>query len=144
MCIRDRCGGENDYSAKVCTGCFNKLIDDTAKLKEAREAKDAHVMRPDTMTFEKKVDKKGLERLEIKYYDLDAQHLSEIFYINDEGDAKVFYYNFYRMHAKLPGKKVFVSNVDEAIGMHKDFRLPVFVIARKQKKYWKIREKIFI
>jgi DNA repair protein RadD len=42
--------------------------------------KDTHVMRPDSMTLEKKVDGKGNERLEVRYYDLDAQHLSEVFF----------------------------------------------------------------
>ncbi len=140
----DKCGGENDISARVCASCGHLLIDNDTKLQEAMALKDAHVMRPDSMTFEKKIDKAGLERLEVRYYDLEAQHLSEIFYLNNPTDAKVFYYNFVRMHARLPEKKLDIRSVDEAIDHLQKFRLPLFVIARKQKHFWKVREKIFL
>lgn len=139
----DRCGEENDVTAKVCGSCQNLLIDNDTKLQEAMALRDAHVMRPDSMTFEKKIDKDGLERLEVRYYDLDAQHLSEIFYINNQNESKVFYYNFVRLHTRLPERKLEISSVDEAIELRHKFRQPMFVIARKQKHFWRIREKIF-
>ena len=139
----DRCGAENDIAARTCESCTQVLVDNETKLRKAMALKDVHVMRPDSMKFEKKVDKKGLERLEIRYYDLDAQYLSEIFYLNNDNDAKVFYYNFYRMHSRLPEKKLDIQSADQAIELKDKFRLPLFVIARKQKRFWKIREKIF-
>ncbi len=139
----DQCGEENDIAAKSCSRCGNVLVDNDTKLQEAMALKDAHVMRPDTMTFEKKLDQNGLERLEVRYYDLDAQHLSEIFYLNNPTDSKVFYYNFVRMHSRLPEKQLSIGSVDEAIKLKNQFRLPMFIIARKQKHFWKIREKIF-
>ena len=140
----DKCGAENDFNAKYCSTCKQILIDDSQRLQDARADKNAHVMRPDTMTFEKKVDKKGQERLEVKYFDLDGQHLSEVFFFNGADDAKVFYYNFIRMHVRLPGEKVFLSSAEHAVQLRKYFRLPMFIIARKQKNFWKIREKIFV
>ena len=139
----EQCGEENDIAAKSCSRCAHVLVDNDTKLQEAMALKDAHVMRPDTMTFEKKLDQNGLERLEVRYYDLDAQHLSEIFYLNNPTDSKVFYYNFVRMHSRLPEKRLDIASVDEAIRLQKQFRLPMFIIARKQKHFWKIREKIF-
>jgi DNA repair protein RadD len=139
----DKCGAENDISAQTCCLCGNILVDNDTKLREAMNLKDAHVLRPDTMTFEKKVDKKGNERLEIRYYDVDAQHLSEIFYIESTSQAKAFYYNFIRMHSKLPEKKYYFKTIDDIIAAQKLFRMPMFIIARKQKHFWKIREKIF-
>ena len=139
----DQCGAENDIAAKSCLRCSHVLIDNDTKLQEAMALKDAHVMRPDTMIFEKKIDNSGQERLEIRYYDLDAQYLSEIFYLNNPTDSKVFYYNFVRMHSRLPEKQLEIRNVDEAIQLKEQFRQPLFIIARKQKHFWKIREKIF-
>lgn len=139
----DECGAENDIAAKNCNNCSEALVDNDTKLQEAMALKDAHVMRPDNMTFEKKIDSNGNERLEVRYYDLDAQHLSEIFYINNSNDSKVFYYNFVRMHSRLPEKRLDIRNVDEAISLKNQFRQPMFIIARKQKHFWKIREKIF-
>lgn len=139
----ERCGEENDIAARQCLSCGNLLVDNDTKLQQAMALKDAHVMKPDMMVFEKRVDKEGRERLEIRYYDLDSQYLSEIFYINNESESKVFFYNFIRMHNRLPERQIFVNSVDEAIALKDRFRMPLFLIARKQKEYWKIREKIF-
>jgi DNA repair protein RadD len=118
-------------------------VDNETKLREAMKLKDAHVMRPDSMTLERKVDKKGNERLEIRYYDCDAQHLSEVFFFSTPSDAKVFYYNFLRMHHRRPEQKLPITSIDDALRYQALYRLPLFIIARKQEKYWRIREKIF-
>ncbi|MNL10727.1 hypothetical protein D3C87_1315350 [compost metagenome] len=139
----DKCGEENDIAARVCGSCENLLVDNDKKLKEAMSLKDAHVLRVETMTFQKGFDKKGNERLEVRYYDVDAKFLTEYFYLNSVEDGRAFYFNFIRMHNRLPEKKVFVKNVDEALKEKPKFRQPMFVIARKQKYFWSIREKIF-
>ena len=36
-----------------------------------------------------------------------------------------------------------VDDIDELIAKQEDFRLPKFIIARKKKYYWVIRDKIF-
>lgn len=139
----DKCGAECDIAARECGACGAILVDIDDKLKEAMGEKNSHVMRPDSMILEKKVDAKGMERLEVRYYDLDAEFLSEVFFFNHPNDEKVFYYNFFRMHAKLPEKKIRISSIEEAIKNQVNYRLPLYVIARKQGQYWKIREKIF-
>ncbi len=139
----ESCGTENDITSISCLACSSILKDTRTKLKEAAKMKDAHVLKPDTMMFEKKLDKNKKERLEIKYYDLDAQYLSEIFYINDLNEAKAFSYNFVRMHNRLPGTALKITNVDQALANKDKFRMPLFIVARKQKNFWRIREKIF-
>jgi DNA repair protein RadD len=141
--ICDQCGGENDISARVCNACKHVIIDVDDKLKAAMELKDAHVMRPDTMFFEKTVDKKKRERLQVSYYDLDGEALREYYYFNTTPQIKAFYYNFTRMHNRLPGIEVNVNSIDDALINREHFRTPMFVIARKNKYYWEIREKIF-
>ncbi|MBC7428520.1 MAG: DEAD/DEAH box helicase [Bacteriovorax sp.] len=139
----DQCGAENDIAAKVCTSCQHLLIDNDTKLKEAMSLKDAHIMKPDTMTFTKGYDKKGNERVEVRYYDYDGEHLSERFYINTPEDARAFYFNFTRMHNRTPEKNITINNASDVLKNENHFRIPMFVIARKQKYYWEIREKIF-
>jgi DNA repair protein RadD len=140
----ERCGAENNLDATFCAACNAHFIDEETKLRDAMAAKDAHVMRPDSMTLERRVDKKGNERLEIRYFDLNAQHLSEVFFFSSPQDAKIFYYNFLRMHYRLPGQKLAVQTIDEALEHRAQYRLPLFIIARKQERYWRIREKIFL
>lgn len=139
----DQCGAENDIAARVCTACQHLLVDNDTKLKEAMSLKDAHIMRPDTMTFQKGYDKKGNERVEVRYYDYDGEFLSEMFYLNSPEDARAFYFNFTRMHNRTPEKNINIKNADDVLLAEKHFRLPLFVIARKQKYFWEIREKIF-
>jgi DNA repair protein RadD len=139
----DKCGEENDIAARSCHSCQNLLVDNDKKLKEAMSLKDAHVMRVEMMTLEKGQDKKGNPRLEVRYYDVDAKCLTEYFYLNSTEDSHAFYFNFVRMHNRLPEKKLFIRNLDEAVKSMPKFRKPMFVVARKQKYFWSIREKIF-
>jgi DNA repair protein RadD len=127
-----------------CAECNAIFVDDEAKLRQALSLKNAHVMQPDSMTLEKKTDKKGQERLEIRYYDLNGNSLSEVYFFQSSNDSKVFYYNFTRMHNKLPEKRIEVTTIEDAISSQRLFRMPLFVIARKQEKYWRIREKVFL
>ena len=140
----EKCGAENDMDSSRCSECNAIFVDDEAKLRQALSLKNAHVMQPDSMTLEKKIDKKGQERLEIRYYDLNGNSLSEVYFFQSPNDSKVFYYNFTRMHNKLPEKRIEVKTIQDAIVAQKLFRMPLFVIARKQEKYWRIREKVFL
>ncbi|MFA6237915.1 MAG: DEAD/DEAH box helicase [Bacteriovorax sp.] len=139
----DSCGEEQDIAARICSSCRHLLVDNDKKLKEAMSLKDAHVMRVETMLFEKNFDKDGREKLEIKYFDADAESIKEIFYLNSPEDLKAFYFNFIRMHNRLPEKKLTIGSAEEAVKNRNQFRMPMFIIARKQKYYWEIREKIF-
>ena len=139
----DKCGEENDIAARICISCQHLLVDNDNKLKEAMSLKDAHIMRPDSMIFSKSYDKKGKERVEVKYYDFDGEHLTEMFYLNGPEDARVFYFNFTRMHNRRPEIGIRIDNADDVLKNQNHFRMPMYVIARKQKHYWEIREKIF-
>lgn len=139
----DQCGEENDIAARVCTHCHHLLVDNDNKLKEAMSLKDAHIMKPDSMAFAINFDKKGRERVEVRYYDYDGEFLSEIFYMNSPEEARAFYFNFTRMHNRLPEKSLNIQKASDVIKNQNHFRLPMYVIARKAKHYWEIREKIF-
>ncbi len=139
----DQCGEENDIAARACRACQNLLLDNDKKLKEAMALKDAHVMRVESMEVKKGFDKKGGERLEVRYYDADAQSLTEYFYLNGPEASQAFYFNFIRMHNKRPENRIYAKSVDDALRLVPQFRQPLFVVARKNKQFWNIREKIF-
>jgi DNA repair protein RadD len=139
----DQCEEENDIAARICASCKHVLVDNDQKLKEAMALKDAHVMRVETMAFNASHDKKGNARLEVNYFDADAQVLKEYFYLNFPEDRRAFYFNFIRPHNRLPERPFQVKDLEEAIRFQHRFRAPMFVIARKKKHYWSIREKIF-
>jgi DNA repair protein RadD len=137
------CGTENDITARECEKCSATLIDADAKLKQARLSKNAHVMTPDRITFDERKDKNGNPYLEIRYYDYDGQYLSEAHFFGNPSSIKKFNINFLRSHLKRPELASEFTNPLEVIQYKPLFRLPAFVIARKQEKFWKITEKVF-
>ncbi len=139
----DQCGAENDIAARSCKTCQHLLVDNDKKLKEAMALKDAHVMRVDSMMFKKGRDKKGCDRLEIQYYDADANVLKEFYYLDSKENRHAFYLSFARMHLRVPEMNLDVHTVDDVLALADRYRPPMFVIARKKKHYWAIREKIF-
>ena len=137
------CGAENDLTAKNCHKCATTLVDADSKLKQAKLSKNAHVMTPDRITFEERLDKNSNPYLEVRYYDADAQYLSEAHFFSNSSSIKKFNINFLRSHLKRPELSVEFKTPQDVIKNQKLLRLPAFVIARKQEKFWKITEKVF-
>ena len=141
--ICTQCSAENDISARDCSNCGCVLIDPDTKLKQARLSKDAHVLTPDSIEMLERVDKKGTPYLQVKYYDYDAQFVAEMHYLNNPSSLKKFSINFLRSHLRKPELQVDISSASDAVKLRAQLRMPSFVIARKQGKFWKITEKIF-
>ena len=141
--ICEKCSSQNDITARECTSCGNTLIDADAKLKQARLSKNAHVLKPDSIEMLERSDKSGNPYLEVKYYDWDANALSERHYLNNLTAIKKFNINFLRSHMKKPELRLDIKSVGQIVKAQQHFRMPSFVIARKQGKFWKITEKIF-
>lgn len=141
--VCEQCGAQNDITARDCSSCGCVLIDPDTKLKQAKLSKDAHVLTPDSIEMLERVDKKGTPYLQVKYYDYDANFLAEMHYLNNATSLKKFKINFLRSHLRKPELKLNISSVSDAVRIQSQLRMPAFVIARKQGKFWKITEKIF-
>lgn len=137
------CGSENDVTARECEKCEATLIDADAKLKQAKLSKNAHVLTPDRITFDERKDKNSNPYLEIRYYDWDSKYLSEAHFFNNSSALKKFNINFLRSHLRRPELADEFKTPADVVKYQKLFRLPSFVIARKQDKFWKITEKVF-
>lgn len=137
------CSAENDITARSCEKCQATLIDADSKLKQAKLSKNAHVLTPEKITFDERLDKNSNPYLEVRYYDSDAQYVSEAHFFNHPSSIKKFNINFLRSHLKRPELSTSIKTPQEVIKLQKFLRLPSFVIARKQDKFWKITEKVF-
>jgi DNA repair protein RadD len=137
------CGAENDVTAQACEKCAAVLVDAEGKLKQAKLSKNAHVMTPDRITFEQRNDKNGNPYLDIRYFDHDGRYLSEAHFFSNPSSIKKFNINFLRSHLRRPELASEFKRPGDAITYQLLFRLPAFVIARKQDKYWRITEKVF-
>ena len=137
------CGTENDITARECDKCQATLIDADSKLKQAKLSKNAHVLTPEKVTIEERMDKNSNPYLEVRYYDCDAQYVSEAHFFSNPSSLKKFQINFLRSHLKRPELSYDIKGPQDVIKNQKHLRLPSFVIARKQDKFWKITEKVF-
>jgi len=137
------CEAENDLTAKVCERCRAEMVDAPGKLKQAKLSKNSHVLTPDRVTFEERTDRNGRPFLEIRYYDYDAKYLSEAHFFSNASSIKKFNINFLRSHLKRPELASRFRRPADVIKYERLFRLPAFVIARKQEKYWRVTEKVF-
>ena len=63
--------------------------------------------------------------------------------MNNSTSIKKFNINFLRSHLKRPELQIEINSVSEVLKYQNHLRMPTFVIARKQDKFWKITEKIF-
>lgn len=137
------CGHQNDITARECKQCQLTLIDADTKLKQAKLSKNAHVLTPEKITLDEKKDKNGNPYLEVRYYDVDAKFISEAHFFNHPSSIKKFQINFLRSHLRRPELSAELQSPTEVIKYQKLLRMPAFIIARKQEKFWKITEKIF-
>ncbi len=138
----DQCGAENDIAARQCHQCDKLLVDPDTKLKQALKLNDVKVIRCSGMSFSKDT-KNGQERLTVIYHDEDGAELKEYFYLTTGAHQIAFTHNFSKQHQRVGGESLRPTSVEDVMDNQGSYRQPDFVIARKEKRYWKITEKIF-
>lgn len=138
-----QCGSENDIAARQCHQCETLLVDPDQKLKQALQLKDAKVLRCSGMSFESVIGKQSQPLIRITYHDEDGAELHEHFSLDSTPQQQVFYYQFSKIHLQDRSQVFKPTKPTEVIENQQLFRSPDFVIARKQGRFWQIKEKIF-
>ena len=131
------CGGENDIAARNCQQCRKAIIDPDDQLRDALKLKDAMVIRCAGITLGV-----GGSKLKIIYHGEDGEELSESFDFSKAPQRAVFNKLFGRRFANSQAPRTF-SRADEVLEIQALLPAPDFVIARKQKHYWQVQERIF-
>lgn len=131
------CGAENDIAARKCHQCESAIIDPDDQLKDALKLKDAMVIRCAGISLQVKGGK-----LKITYHGEGGEELAESFDFSKPAQRNVFNKLFGRRFANSQAPKTF-GTADEVLGMQALLSAPDFVIARKQKHYWQVQERIF-
>jgi DNA repair protein RadD len=131
------CGAENDIAARKCHQCENAIIDPDDQLKDALKLKDAMVIRCAGITLGATGSK-----LKITYHGEDGEELSESFDFNKPAQRAIFNRLFGRRFANSQAPKTF-GTADEVLEMQALMPAPDFVIARWQKHYWQVQERVF-
>ena len=131
------CGGENDIAARNCHQCKKAIIDPDDQLRDALKLKDAMVIRCAGISLS--VDG---SKLRITYHGEDGEEFSESFDFSKPAQRNVFNKLFGRRLANGQAPQAF-SRVEEVLEIQALLPAPDFVIARKQKHYWQVQERIF-
>ena len=131
------CGGENDIAARNCGHCHQAIIDPDDQLRDALKLKDAMVIRCAGVSLAVEGQK-----LRITYHGEDGEELRESFDFSKPAQRAVFNKLFGRRFANGQAPKVF-ARANEVLDMQVLLPAPDFVIARKQKHYWQVQERIF-
>ncbi|WP_034916013.1 MULTISPECIES: DEAD/DEAH box helicase family protein [Erwinia] len=137
-----QCNAENDIAARRCNQCDAVLVDPDDMLKAALKLKDALVLRCAAMTLERGGDEKG-EWLKVRYYDEEATEVSERFRLSTPAQRMAFEQVFLRPHQRAPGVPLAWKTAADIIALQPLLRYPDFIVARKQRQFWQIREKVF-
>jgi len=146
------CGGENDIAARTCLQCLEVLVDPDDMLKKALQLKDSKIIRCAGLNLVRVSDKasdNNADKLKITYHDEEGTQLNESFDFARPNQVKAFNDIFSkRLSAKISvqlgsTESFEVTNIDQALQLANLLPCPDFVIARKQKYYWRIRERLF-
>lgn len=131
------CNGENDIAARQCAHCQFDLVDPDYKLKDALKLKDSVVIRCAGM--ECLVDG---DKLTLIYHDEEGLEIKESFDFSHQKRKAAFNNLYGRRFAQSRAPKQFRS-AQEVFDAQSGLSAPDFVIARKQKYYLKVVERIF-
>ena len=143
------CGAENDIAARNCHECKKAIIDPDDQLRDALKLKDAMVIRCAGITLsasesqsESKNSGKSEGKLRVTYHGEDGEELVESFDFSKPAQRKVFNRLFGRRLANSQAPQEF-KRLEEVLSVQALLPAPDFVVARKQKHYWQVQERIF-
>lgn len=131
------CNAENDIAVRNCHQCKEAIIDPDDQLKDALKLKNAMVIRCAGLTLNRNQSK-----LKVTYHGEDGEELSESFDFSHKPQLRVFNQLFGRRVANSQAPQNF-TGIDEVLAYEQLLPSPDFVIARKQKHYWQVKERIF-
>lgn len=137
------CHAENDIAARKCHACQTLLVDPDDMLKAALALKGAMVLRCSGMHMHY-LEQAKHTHYRITYFDEDGAQVSQFYPFNTEAQKMTFYQKFVLFHQRAAGLPIDWRNPQHLIA-HQDklFRHPDFVIARKQKQFWVVRDLVF-
>ena len=133
------CNKKNDIAARRCQYCSNKLIDPDDLLRSALNLKNNKVLRCAAITSEIIWAEKCLK---VTYHDEDGLTLSETFRFHERKSRHAFNDLFARRMTN-GGESIELTTLKDVEKFLPYLPTPDFVIAKKQKQYWQVTERLF-
>ena len=131
------CNAENDIAARKCHQCHEAIIDPDDQLKDALKLKNAMVLRCSGLSLSAKESK-----LQVTYHGEEGEELKESFDFSKPAAKKRFNQIFGRRVANSQAPQL-LESIEQALAYESLLTAPDFVIARQQKHFWSVKERIF-
>jgi DNA repair protein RadD len=137
------CGEEHDIAAKFCHACQTVLVDPDKKLQDAMKLKDALILYPQRMELEAQTDSKGQSRLKVSYLGEDGQQLHEFWALHSKAQKQRFAKLFLPPHLPDRHRPYDISSTRVIVSQSHRLVPPAALVARKDGRFWRIRDKLF-
>ncbi len=137
------CGAENDIAARNCGECGLVLVDPDKKLKEALSLKDALVLYVTRMQLQSHQSKEGKTSLKVSYFSADGAEIAEYWSLQTKAQKQKFLALFVPPHLVDRHRPFTETSVNKVLQQAHRFLPPEAIIARKDGRFWQIRDKLF-
>ena len=131
------CGAENDIAARQCRQCLEAITDPDEQLKKALQLKDALVLRCSGMSISHQEN-----TLTVTYHDEDGETLKERFIFDYDSHQKQFNHLFAR-RLRDGSEPAPFKQIEDVIKLQEQLKAPDFVVAYKEKRFWRVHARIF-
>ncbi|MFD2179598.1 DEAD/DEAH box helicase [Veronia pacifica] len=139
----DECGADNDIAARRCHQCDHALVDPDKKLREALKLKDALILSCTDMHLTAGKNKFGKPQLKVTYVGNEGAEVHEMWQLSTQKQKKDFLARFINPHLVDRHRPFTDTAPSKVVRSEHRLRPPDFVVARKNGRFWAIRDKIF-
>ncbi len=137
------CGADNDIAARICHQCQTTLVDADKKLKEALQLKDAMIFGCEDLLLSREVTQTKQTQIKVTYVGTEGQQVHQWWMYQTKKQKQTFFSQFIQPHLADRHRPFTVTAASKIVEEQHRFRLPEFVIAYKQGRFWHVRDVVF-
>lgn len=141
--ICELCGEANDIAARRCNGCEHILVDPDKKLRDAMNLKDAMIIKCNDMLLEAGKNRFDKAQLTVTYQGENNAEIKQVWQLTSKTQKSDFLKKFIQPHLIDRHREFTDSAPTKVIKNQHRLRHPEIVIAHKDGRFWRVRDKLF-
>ncbi|WP_022940775.1 DEAD/DEAH box helicase [Psychromonas hadalis] len=141
--ICELCGEANDIAARRCNSCAHILVDPDKKLRDAMNLKDAMILKCTDMKLEASKNRFDKPQLTVTYYGENSAEIKQVWQLSSKAQKRDFLNQFIQPHLIDRHREFSDSAPTKVIKNQHRLRHPEIVIASKEGRFWRVRDKLF-
>tara|TARA_R110001583_G_scaffold1612_1_gene12651 strand:+ start:12575 stop:14320 length:1746 start_codon:yes stop_codon:yes gene_type:complete len=141
--ICELCGEANDIAARRCNGCDHVLVDPDKKLRDAMNLKDALIFKCTDMVLEAQKNRFNKAQLVVTYRGDNNAEIKQVWQLSSLLQKRDFLNKFIQSHLIDRHREFTDTAPTKVIKQQHRLRHPEVIIAHKEGRFWKVREKLF-